>query len=64
MARTTLKRDCLIRYPGFGELWLRDAKLTGDMVVGEARLAFQSPKPMNFPRSAIVRWRSYEEPLR
>lgn len=57
MARTwtDTRRACLIDYPGYERVWLYNARLEGDLVVGELTIGGKR-MTMNFPRAAIVRW--------
>ncbi len=57
----------LINHPAFGSLWLENARLEGDSVVGDAWDDSHAgvPEdykgeyvPMNFPKSCIRKWSS------
>jgi hypothetical protein len=49
--------DALINYPGMGSLWLDDAYVEGQYVVGRAWDAAQRQTVlMNFPLTCVRKW--------
>ena len=52
---TEQRRAALVNYPGYGRLWLYNAYVEGDLVIGEVQNGGKTVK-MNFPKAAIVRW--------